>query len=163
MTHERLTILPATIPGDLDACAEIYAAGQREIFPGQPGSWTRDRFAEATAGEEISVAVADDAGGRAVVGFLSLWRPDAFVHFLHVRADHRRRGVGRALLRSALATLDAPAELKCALENRAALAFYTRLGWVETGREVTGPEPFVRLRSPPATAATPPPPYRNWR
>ena len=67
------------------------------------------------------------------------------MHFLHVRADRRRRGVGRALLEAALATLPGSAELKCAIDNRDALAFYAHLGWMETERKTDGSEPFVRL------------------
>lgn len=132
----------AAIPADLAACAEIYETCQREILPGGAGIWARDGFARATAGEEVFVAVADGS----VAGFLSLWRADGFVHFLHVRPRWRRRGVGRALLGHALATVPGSAELKCAPHNRAALAFYARLGWAEIGREPDGPEPFVRLR-----------------
>jgi ribosomal protein S18 acetylase RimI-like enzyme len=131
---------------DLDACAEIYKSCQDEIFPGRLEAWTWDGFAIATAGEEILVAVASEHGGPSIVGFMSLWRADALVHFLHVRADRRRRGVGRTLLQAALAILPGSAELKCAIDNQGALAFYARLGWVETERKTDGSEPFVRLR-----------------
>jgi ribosomal protein S18 acetylase RimI-like enzyme len=133
----------AATPADLAACAGIHEACQREILPGRAEARARDGFDSATAGEEVFIAATGDGS---VAGFLSLWRADAFVHFLHVRPGWRRRGIGRALLERALATVPGPAELKCAPHNRGALAFYARLGWAEVAREPDGPEPFVRLR-----------------
>lgn len=132
----------AATEADLAACAEIFAAGQREIEPdaAEPTSFTR-----AVAGEQVLVAVAPEGS---VVAFLSLWRPDRFVHFLHVRPDWRRQGAARLLLRRARQTADGPLELKCLPGNMAALACYRRLGWNEVERHGDGPAPFVRLRQP---------------
>jgi ribosomal protein S18 acetylase RimI-like enzyme len=142
---DTFRVRPAAGAGDLAACAGIYAANQREIIPdGPPQVWSPDGFGDAVMGEDVFVAL---ASGGEVVGFLSLWRPDPFVHFLHVASDWRRRGVGRALLAHALATLPAgPVDLKCLPDNRAALAFYRRLGWVEVGSDLDERPPYVRLR-----------------
>jgi ribosomal protein S18 acetylase RimI-like enzyme len=87
------------------------------------------------------------APGGGVVGFVSLWRPEPFVHFLHVARGWRGRGVGRALLDHALATVPAgPVDLKCLPDNRPALAFYRRLGWVQVGADPGSRPHYVRLR-----------------
>lgn len=135
--------LHAPDPSELRACAEIFAAGQREILPEEAGKWTAAYFPEAVAGEQIIVA-STTAG--AVAGFLSLWLADRFVHFLHVQAAWRGRGVGRQLLDHASQQVQGPLELKCLLTNTAALAFYRRLGWVEVERVTMAPLPFARLR-----------------
>ena len=140
-----IDVRPA-LAADLAACAALYEAGQREIHPDRdPGAWSPAGFAAATAGEEVSVATLP-AGE--VVGFVSLWRPEPFVHFLHVARDWRRRGVGEALLRHALTTVTGTVDLKCLPGNRGALAFYRRLGWTEVERDITDGLPHVRLRSP---------------
>jgi ribosomal protein S18 acetylase RimI-like enzyme len=129
---------------DLPALALLYEAGQRQIHPGRAEAWAAGGFADAVAGEEITVAAIEGE----VVGFLSLWRPERFVHFLHVRADRRGRSIGSRLLQHARAGVGGPLQLKCAPHNRAALAFYIRLGWLEVERALLGHAPYVRLRSP---------------
>jgi ribosomal protein S18 acetylase RimI-like enzyme len=128
---------------DVAACARLFALGQQEIEPRTP-PWREAEFSEQVADEEILVA----ASGGEVVGFLSLWRPEAFVHFLHVARAWRRRGVGERLLAAARAEVRRPLELKCLLANRAALGFYRRLGWEPTGTAAGVAVPYVRLRQP---------------
>lgn len=130
---------------DLDACARIFAAGQQEILPEAPATWSPADFAAAVDGEHLIVAVAGDGE---VAGFLSLFRPERFVHFLHVRRDRRGLGIGRLLLAHARHSAEGPLELKCLLDNTRALAFYRLLGWTEIEREPAAAPPFVRLRQP---------------
>jgi ribosomal protein S18 acetylase RimI-like enzyme len=128
---------------DLAPCGRLFAVAQQEIEPRVP-PWRPGDFAEQVRGEELLVA---HSAGE-VVGFLSLWRPDAFVHFLHVAPTWRRRGVGRRLLEAARAETDRPLELKCLTGNARALAFYRRLGWLAVNRSDDPPAPYVRLRQP---------------
>jgi ribosomal protein S18 acetylase RimI-like enzyme len=107
-------------------------------------AWSRDGFAYAVSGEDVFVALAP---GGEVVGFVSLWRPEPFVHLLHVARGWRGRGAGATLLAHALATLPAGSvDLKCLPDNRPALAFYRRLGWVEVGSDLDAEPPYLRLR-----------------
>ena len=130
---------------DLDACARIFAAGQQEILPDAPVPWTPAGFAAAVDGEHLIVATAGDGD---IAGFLSLFRPEHFVHFLHVRNGRRGLGIGRLLLAHARHGATGPLELKCLLSNTRALAFYRRLGWIEIEHEPAAAWPFVRLRQP---------------
>jgi ribosomal protein S18 acetylase RimI-like enzyme len=145
-----MRVRPA-VPADLPACAALFEAGQREIHAGNEGDWLASDFARAVEGEEVFVAMA--AEGR-VAGFATLWRPDNFVHFLHVSAASRRRGIGRKLLAHVRASVGGPLELKCAPDNAAALAFYARLGWTATERDLAGAFRYVRMRldAPPNTS-----------
>jgi ribosomal protein S18 acetylase RimI-like enzyme len=137
-----MRVRPA-VPADLPACAELLEAGQREIQAGTAGVRLASYFARAVEGEEVFVAVMAE---NTLAGFVTLWRPDSFVHFLHVSAASRRRGIGRTLLAHVRASVDGPIELKCAPHNAAALAFYARLGWTETERDLAGASPYVRMR-----------------
>lgn len=109
---------------------------------------SRTGFAERTAGEELFVALTGDA----VVGFVSIWRPEPFIHFLVVEASVRRRGVGSALLEHAVDVLGTPVELKCELHNLTAQQFYERHGWREVDRIETGDAPYIHYRCGSATA-----------
>jgi FkbM family methyltransferase len=137
-----MRVRPA-VPADLPACAELLEAGQREIHAGTAGGWLASYFAQAVEGEEVFIAVTAE---NTLAGFVTLWRPEGFVHFLHVSAAFRRRGIGRKLLAHVRASVDGPLELKCAPHNAAALAFYARLGWTETERDLAGASPYVRMR-----------------
>jgi ribosomal protein S18 acetylase RimI-like enzyme len=99
-------------------------------------------FSEQTSGEEIFVALIDGA----VAGFVSVWRPEPFVHFLVVGETHRRCGVGSALLNHAVAVLGTPIDLKCEIHNRAVCAFYEQRGWREVERIEDGQAPYIRYR-----------------
>ncbi|MCM2371944.1 GNAT family N-acetyltransferase [Aporhodopirellula aestuarii] len=101
-------------------------------------------FKSVTEGELIFVAVDDDLG---VAGFVSIWRPDSFVHHLYVARTMQRRGVGTALLQSLDSWLPRPWTLKCNCKNTSALAFYESLGWTiaEQGESEDGLYLFLKL------------------
>jgi putative acetyltransferase len=129
---------------DLAACAALWALGQQEIEPRVP-PWRAGDFTAEIEGEELYVAAAGDA----LAGLLTLWRAEAFVHFLHVARAWRRHGVGRLLLATAQAEAARPLELKCLAANAGALRFYQRLGWRPVRREADPAAPYLRLRGGP--------------
>jgi ribosomal protein S18 acetylase RimI-like enzyme len=143
VTRGKAVTIRTALVADVSPCAKLFASGQQEIEPRTP-PWAEAEFEGQVTGEDILVAAAD---GR-VAGFLSLWRPDAFVHFLHVARPWRRRGIGERLLAAARREVGRPLELKCLVANRAALAFYHRLGWTAVGSAEGSTAPYVRLRQP---------------
>lgn len=94
-------------------------------------------FAAASEGEEIWVAERPEGG---VCGFISVWRPQSFIHHLYVDPRFQRQGVGTALLASLADWLPEPWTLKCVAANSLALAFYSARGWkpIETGVSENG-------------------------
>ncbi|MDQ9557763.1 GNAT family N-acetyltransferase, partial [Serratia marcescens] len=66
-------------------------------------------FDGATLGEAIWVA--EDGG--TLLGFVSVYREDNFIHNLYVDPHQPPRGVGSALLQAAQATFTATGSLKC--------------------------------------------------
>ncbi|PQO47611.1 GNAT family N-acetyltransferase [Blastopirellula marina] len=111
---------------DRPACAKIFYSSRRSAFHWMPNDKIRfDDFDQATAGEPIWVAERN----RRIVGFVSWWPPENFIHNLFVDPEHQRLGVGTALLDACLAQIGRPARLKCSTSNKNALAFYQQLGW----------------------------------
>lgn len=130
---------------DRDRVAEIYLRGRRHAFTWVPaGRFALDDLEADTTGEVMFVA---ERGGR-VAGFAALWTPDAFLHHLYVDPAEHRRGIGRALMRQVMAVAVRPVELKCQSNNRAAFAFYLRLGFVPQESGVSDIGPWERFRAP---------------
>ena len=89
-----------------------------------------------TVGEEIQVAMLDDQ----IVGFISVWPPDSFIHHLYVDAAYRAGGIGKALLAHAMKNYPSPLKLKCLVKNEAAFSFYRSHEWevIEEGSDELG-------------------------
>jgi GNAT superfamily N-acetyltransferase len=115
---------------DHDACARLYYEVRRRVFHWEdPASITPDDYGQSIEGEDVWVA---ERGGR-ILAFVSIYRPDSFVHSLFVDPAFEGRGIGRDLLEAALGDVRG-ASLKCVAANHRARAFYQRLGWVEESR-----------------------------
>ena len=136
-------ILRQSEPRDLERCSEVYSLSARLAFPWRPPEETApDRFPDSIQDEELWVAEME----RGIVGLVSIYRPDSFVHHLYVDPALHRRGIGRALLSLALARCGGHAELKCQEANREACLVYTRLGWRPVGWGWSTAGPWVRFR-----------------
>jgi predicted protein tyrosine phosphatase/GNAT superfamily N-acetyltransferase len=143
-TPLSVTIRPAR-PEDAAALARLFLDARRRAFSWiDPDTFHLDDFETQT--HEESVWVAETAAGE-LAGFVSVWVPDEFVHHLYVSDEHRRRGVGRALLESLRSWLPLPHRLKCAIGNLHALAFYRRLGWKPVGEGIAEHGPYALLES----------------
>ncbi len=95
----------------------------------------RDFFAD-TLGEEIHVVL----DGNNIVGFISIWKADNFIHHLYIDSKYQNKGYGKTLLQYALKTIGRPASLKCVVKNDKAVRFYKSHGWKieETGNDEMG-------------------------
>jgi ribosomal protein S18 acetylase RimI-like enzyme len=121
-------------PEELDSCAELYDRVVRRTF-----TWfdrlddQAAKFRSEAAQEEVYVALAD---GR-LVGLVSFYRPDSFLHSLYVDYAEHGRGVGAALLAHIEAIAEAPVSLKVQTRNLQARRFYERNGFkiVEEGQD----------------------------
>ncbi|HEV7279709.1 MAG TPA: GNAT family N-acetyltransferase [Pirellulaceae bacterium] len=124
------TLAPIAIrestPADLAALRTLFLDARRATFPWRPQQdWTLEDFDRSTEGELVLVATIE---GR-IVGFVSWWAPDNFVHNLFVAPDRLRFGIGGRLLGAALARMGRPAWLKCDRRNENAIGFYLANGW----------------------------------
>lgn len=121
----------------------IFLITRRKTFTSQsPETFQLSDYAESTAGEEIWVAEIDGI----VVGFVSMWVQDDFIHNLFVHPDWHGMGIGTALLKKAESRLKYPMELKVKLENLKACKFYQKHGWIEVDISQNPKEPFFSYR-----------------
>lgn len=136
----RHTIRPAE-PQDAKALQRLYGQADAAWLPAEARG--RRVFAEASEGERVFVCC-DPAG--TVIGFVSVYAQESFVHHLYVSNAHLRQRAGTALLDSLQSWLPMPWRLKCVTANARALRFYEARGWMVEGHG-TGPDgPYALLR-----------------
>ena len=131
---------------DFDSLRLIFLTARRAAFIWfNPDSLQLGDFDTATQDEPILVATLDEQ----IVGFVSWWPPEDFVHNLFVDPAHQQQGIGERLLAACLAQIGRPATLKCMQKNVRALGFYERLGWqiAGEGSNADGSYFLMRLNS----------------
>lgn len=114
----------------LDALRRLYLVSRVATFTWlDTGAYKLSDFEHDTEGEAIWVAV--EFGE--IVGFVSIWEPDCFVHHLFVSPEVLKRGIGSKLL-NVVKQRYANLSLKCLTQNSDAVAFYLSQGFkvVET-------------------------------
>ena len=126
----------------IHALADELAGAVGDSSPGLEN--VRERLAELLEEPRAWVLVAEDEGGGAVVGAVSLWiKPDLAhgdsvveVPMLVVSEDRRREGIGKLLMEKVqrLAAENGAnlIELVATAQNSPAREFYRSLGFVET-------------------------------
>lgn len=138
----KTDIRPA-VPADVEALRELFLASRRNaFFWAEPDSLQLLDFDMATQDEPILVAVLNEQ----IVGFVSWWPPENFVHNLFVDPAYQRSGIGQLLLIACLRQIGRPATLKCVQQNEAALRFYRRLGWEVVGEGAKDELAYFLLR-----------------
>jgi N-acetylglutamate synthase len=115
---------------DYPAVSSLWQATEGLTLRGADSEEAFGRYLARNPGMSF---VAEDEGG--VIGAVLCGHDGrrGYLHHLAVAAEHRRQGIGRALVERCLAALRAEGVLKCHLfvraENAAALAFWRHLGW----------------------------------
>ena len=83
-------------------------------------------LSEDSKDEELWIAI-DDLGE--ILGFVSYYPPDNFLHHFYVRPDSRLNKVGTRILKYLQGEYGLCMKLKCLVSNHGALAFYKRIGF----------------------------------
>ncbi|MGF6191562.1 N-acetyltransferase family protein [Serratia sp. 2723] len=123
----------------------LYLAARQAAFTWQDRqNYRLEDFDRSTLGEEIWVAEQD---GK-LLGFVSIYRAEDFIHHLYVDPQLPPQGVGSALLHATEQTFSSTGSLKCLVKNDRALAFYHKHGWqiISTGGDVG--EEYYLMHSP---------------
>ena len=136
---------------DRGSLRALFLASRNAAFTWAPAGTHKDEdFDATTKGERILVAVHEGN----VVGFVSIWEPDNFLHNLFVHPSFLRRRVGKTLLMSCDKYFSGTPTLKCLKANESASQFYLSQGW-SVRHEADGPDGRYLLMAREPTQAMP--------
>ena len=116
---------------DLDALSNLFLNERQNTFSWADTSHFKlSDFEKETEGEYILVALVDDT----LIGFISVWIPDNFVHHLYVDKKYHNLNIGTKLLQAVIRKVNLPIRLKCEENNTKAIHFYKQKGFTEKER-----------------------------
>ena len=130
-------------PEDEEALRDLYRKAVA-VAPWLPPDARAGRDLRAESKSETLFVCCEAEG--AILGFVSVYAADAFVHHLYVSPHHQRQGVGTALLDSLDSWLPLPWRLKCVTANVDAMRFYAARGWTVESRGSGSDGPYALLR-----------------
>lgn len=126
---------------DRPALRRLYLDSRRSTFYwDDPELMHIEDFDRDTEDERVFVA----ENNQEVIGFISLYTPDDFIHCLFIDDHFKGQSAGHLLLEKAKEQLHLPMRLKCLSRNKPALAFYEKEGW-EKVHEVKAPDAYWQL------------------
>lgn len=122
---DNILVLEAT-QSNYEELREIFFTVRRNTFHWiEPEGLKLSDFDESTKDELILVALIKNE----IVGFVSIWVPDKFIHNLFVLQDFQGKGVGTALVNEAIKRVGLPLTLKCVKSNTKAFNYYKSHNW----------------------------------
>lgn len=105
---------------------QLYLESRRTTFYwADPELMHLEDFDRDTVEELVFVAESQ----QKLIGFISLYVPDHFIHCLFVDRKFKGQGTGHLLLEEAKQHVSLPMRLKCLSKNTPALTFYEKEGW----------------------------------
>ncbi len=111
---------------ELQTCAELYEVSGNAAFTWRPKNWFRAAdFLRMTKSEEVYVAESRGA----ILGLMSFYRPQNFIHCLYIDPATQGFGIGSALVEAADHIAGGPLALKVDEANTRAREFYHRHGF----------------------------------
>ncbi|MDP7980205.1 GNAT family N-acetyltransferase [Bacillus sp. WLY-B-L8] len=117
---------------DYPALRLIYLESRRKNFHwADIEEMTLEDFDKDTV-EEYIILVEEN---NHILGFVSLYLPENFIHNLFVHPDYSGKGVGGELLNASIEKMNKPLRLKCVSENEKAMKFYETKGWKKVVEE----------------------------
>jgi len=123
--NDNILVLEAK-QSDYEKLREIFFTVRRHTFHWiEPEALKLSDFDESTKDELILVAVINNE----IVGFVSIWVPDKFIHNLFILQDFQGKGAGTALVNEAVKRVGLPLTLKCVKSNMKALTYYKSHNW----------------------------------
>ncbi|EPH95654.1 acetyltransferase, GNAT family [Enterococcus faecalis 13-SD-W-01] len=105
---------------------ELYFISRKKAFFWEDESAFNLADFDYDTKDELVLVATDN---KQIVGFISLYVEDNFIHTLFVSPEKQGLGAGTALLQEAKKVLEMPMKLKCLSKNTAALKFYESQGW----------------------------------
>jgi GNAT superfamily N-acetyltransferase len=136
---DRLNIIEFR-KGDLHALRQLFLKVRQETFVwADPETFDLLDFDAQTKGEYILTALYDEK----VIGFISVWMRDNFIHHLYIDAAFHKLGIGKRLLNEVVKRAKFPLVLKCLEKNTEAISFYKKVGFVEKAWNENENGPYI--------------------
>lgn len=125
---------------DIDALEELFQLTRQHTFVLRPAEEFKiGDYAQST--QEDEVWIAEETG--VIVGFVSIYVPDNFIHNLFVHPKSQGKGIGKQLLQVAEENLARPMTLKAAIDNPKSFSFYEKYGWHQVSIHEDVDEPYI--------------------
>jgi ribosomal protein S18 acetylase RimI-like enzyme len=125
---------------DLNSLRELFLKVRQSTFVWKdPESFDLFDFDTQTSGEYILTAFYQEK----IVGFISIWLPDNFIHHLFIDEKFQKIGIGKELLKAAIDKTGFPIKLKCLEKNTQAVAFYKKTGFIEKNKGGVGEDSYI--------------------
>jgi len=125
--------------GDLNVLLILFNAARKSARGFPSNDTSLEEFEKQVDGELIYTATVN----KNIVGFVSVWEMDNFIHHLYVDPEHQNRNIGKALIAKCKEIFGLPLSLKCVEKNSKARSFYEKNGWAIEKRG-TGPDgPYI--------------------
>jgi GrpB-like predicted nucleotidyltransferase (UPF0157 family)/GNAT superfamily N-acetyltransferase len=136
-------IIRKATSGDTDQLEILFQITRKKAFFYHPkNTFQIGDYVKSTEGENVWVA--DDSG--IIVGFVSTWPADNFIHNLFVHPDFQEKGIGKKLLAVAEDSLKHPMTLKVDMGNLKACRFYESCGWQQVSVHEDAKDPYILYR-----------------
>jgi len=101
--------------------------------------YTLSDFDRETEGEFVLTAVLN---GK-VLGFISLWMAENFIHHLYIDEKYQHQNIGSLLLDEAIKIMNYPIRLKCLVKNENAIRFYEKKGFIAMEKGVSNHGEYI--------------------
>lgn len=130
------------IISDISHLEELFLITRQITFSSTRKAFQIGDFIKSKADDQVWVGEVDGA----IVGFISLYPQDNFIHNLFIDPQYQGQGFGKKLLLFAEEKLGRPMTLKVAMDNLKVCSFYEKYGWYNAGEFNEAPEPYILYR-----------------
>lgn len=133
-----MTTIRIANENDIPQLEKIFLETRQQAFTWErPDKFKIEDYKKSTEREIVFVAEDNDE----VIGFISIWAQDSFIHNLFICSDRQNEGIGQLLLKKAIEQFPPPLHLKVMTNNKKACQFYEKQGWkkLSTHEDVTEP------------------------
>ena len=125
---------------DIEALENLFKLTRQDTFILRPAEEFKiGDYVKST--QEDEVWLAEEAG--VILGFVSIYPPDNFIHHLFVHPARQGQGIGKQLLQIAEENLGRPMTLKAAIDNPRSFSFYEKYGWHQISIHEDLEEPYI--------------------
>ena len=125
---------------DMLALERLFLLTRQSTFTTRPkDAFKIGDYVKST--QEDEVWVAEYIG--VIVGFVSIYVPDNFIHNLFVHPKYQGKGIGKQLLQIAEENLKRPMTLKAAMDNPKSFSFYEKYDWHQVSIHKDVDEPYI--------------------